>query len=164
MEVGVSRLLTLRGVTATKSSVPFLSSSKRRNKHQDANKLGKHANLSTQSCQTEKKFINETVQTKSHLPAFGNLELFRSKIAVSDVNGDYLYEDVYLRSWDLAKGIIGLLGDNNQGKRICFLCPSGLTHVITSWACWMSGNVAVPLCPGSDQARLEHLMMDSSCS
>ena len=89
---------------------------------------------------------------------------YRNKIAISDVNGDYLYEDVYMRSWDLAKGIIGLLGDNNQGKRICFLCPSGLTHVITSWACWMSGNVAVPLCPSSDKARLEHLVMDSACS
>ena len=92
------------------------------------------------------------------------LSFLRNKIAISDVNGDYLYEDVYMRSWDLAKGIIGLLGDNCQGRRICFLCPSGLTHVITSWACWMSGNVAVPLCPTSDQARLEHLMMDSSCS
>ena len=32
------------------------------------------------------------------------------KVAVSDVYGDFTYEDVYLRSWDLAKGILGLLG------------------------------------------------------
>lgn len=164
MEVGVSRLLTLRGVTATKSSVPFLSSSKRRNKHQDANKLGKHANLSTQSCQTEKKFINETVQTKSYLPAFGNLELFRSKIAVSDVNGDYLYEDVYLRSWDLAQGVIDLLGDSCTGRHVALLCPGGLGHVISVWSCWLSGHVAVPLCPSSDQERLEYQMMKTKCN
>lgn len=88
---------------------------------------------------------------------------FRQRIALSDVNGDYLYEDLYMRSWDLAKGIIGLLGDNTQTRRICFLCPSGLTHVISTWACWMSGHVAVPLCPASDQARLEHLVMDAHC-
>ena len=29
---------------------------------------------------------------------------------MSDVYGDFTYEDVYLRSWDLAKGILGLLG------------------------------------------------------
>ena len=34
----------------------------------------------------------------------------KSKVAVSDVYGDFTYEDVYLRSWDLAKGILGLLG------------------------------------------------------
>ena len=32
------------------------------------------------------------------------------KVAVSDVCGDFTYEDVYLRSWDLAKGILGILG------------------------------------------------------
>jgi len=126
--------------------------------------MGITANLSTQ-CLAEKRDLSmEKYRRPPHLPVYTQIENHRNKIAISDVNGDYLYEDVYMRSWDLAKGIIGLLGDGSQGNRICFLCPSGLTHVITSWACWMSGNVAVPLCPGSDQARLEHLMMDSSCS
>ena len=72
-------------------------------------------------------------------------------MAISDVHGDYYYEDVYLRSWDLAKGIIGtvstptpapttppgLLGHSEPGQRICYLCPTGLTHVITTWACWI---------------------------
>ena len=89
--------------------------------------------------------------------------LFRQRIALSDVNGDYLYEDVYMRSWDLAKGILGLLGDTPHTVRICFLCPSGLTHVISTWACWLAGHVAVPLCPTSEQARLEHLVMDARC-
>jgi malonyl-CoA/methylmalonyl-CoA synthetase len=126
--------------------------------------MGISANLSTQCLQERKDLSMEKYRRAPHLPVYTQIENHRSKIAISDVNGDYLYEDVYMRSWDLAKGIIGLLGDSGQGQRICFLCPSGLTHVITSWACWMSGNVAVPLCPGSDQARLEHLMMDSSCS
>jgi len=126
--------------------------------------MGISANLSTQCLQEKRDLSMEKYRRPPHLPVYTQIENHRSKIAISDVNGDYLYEDVYMRSWDLAKGIIGLLGDSSQGQRICFLCPSGLTHVITSWACWMSGNVAVPLCPGSDQARLEHLMMDSSCS
>ena len=119
------------------------------------------ANLSTASasCLAEPG----AARPATHLPVYTGIEQNRNKIAISDVNGDYLYEDVYMRSWDLAKGILGLLGEQNSGRRICFLCPSGLTHVITSWACWMSGNVAVPLCPSSDQARLEHLVQDSGC-
>lgn len=29
------------------------------------------------------------------------------------------------------------------------------------WATWMTGHVAVPLCPSSDQARVEHVIMDT---
>lgn len=157
---------SLRGLCQPRTSVAFACSGKRRGKHQDSdNPVINHANLSTQTCVHEVKDLNlDQLKRQPHLPVYTNIENHRNKIAISDGNGDYLYEDVYMRSWDLAKGIIGLLGDNNQGQRICFLCPTGLTHVITSWACWMSGNVAVPLCPSSDHARLEHLMMDSTCS
>eukprot|EP00092_Neocalanus_flemingeri_P022261 GFUD01024140.1.p1 GENE.GFUD01024140.1~~GFUD01024140.1.p1 ORF type:complete len:636 (+),score=166.22 GFUD01024140.1:685-2592(+) len=162
-----------RGISKTRSNVASACCGTRRGKHNDSDppgiyhaNLSTHANMSTtQSCLQESKDLTlNQLKRQPHLPVYTQIENHRNKIAISDVNGDYLYEDVYMRSWDLAKGIIGLLGDENQGRRICFLCPNGLTHVMTSWACWMSGNVAVPLCPSSDQARLEHLMLDSSCS
>lgn len=168
MEVGMcTRVLSSswRGISQSRSKAAFSCS--RRSKHNDSDNMGhlhNIANMSTASVQESKDFNVDKFRRQAHLPVYTQIENHRNKVAISDVNGDYLYEDVYMRSWDLAKGIIGLLGDNNQGQRICFLCPSGLTHVITSWACWMSGNVAVPLCPSSDQVRLEHLMMDSSCS
>merc|ERR1719412_721101 len=154
-----------RGGTVSKHKLGLLSSPRpRRHKHENANTNVPVAGLSTQSCLKERSVATElTPARQSHLPVYTNIELYRQRIALSDVNGDYLYEDLYMRSWDLAKGIIGLLGDNTQTRRICFLCPSGLTHVISTWACWMSGNVAVPLCPSSDQARLEHLVQDSGC-
>ena len=82
-------------------------------------------------------------------------------MAVSDVCGDFTYEDVYLRSWDLAKGILGILGQvrdqvhhhdkkepqqenhlqGGSGQRVAFLCPPGVTHVLATWACWLSGQV-----------------------
>jgi len=167
MEVSSSttcRLLarSWRGIPVPRSR-PALSSpvlAKSRGKHHDSCDPAA-ANLSTASasCLAEPG----AARPATHLPVYTGIEQNRNKIAISDVNGDYLYEDVYMRSWDLAKGILGLLGEQNSGRRICFLCPSGLTHVITSWACWMSGNVAVPLCPSSDQARLEHLVQDSGC-
>ena len=80
---------------------------------------------------------------------------------MSDVCGDFTYEDVYLRSWDLAKGILGILGQvrdkvhhhnkkepqqenhlqGGSGQRVAFLCPPGVTHVLATWACWLSGQV-----------------------
>ena len=35
--------------------------------------------------------------------------LCRHKVAISDLSADYLYEDVYLRSWDLARAIAEVL-------------------------------------------------------
>jgi len=164
MEIGFcTRFLTLRGVTSNKINVP-INSSKKRYKPQDAHRIGKLSslsNLSTQSCQPKNKILEENRPRKTHVPAFKNVELFRNKIAVSDGNGDYLYEDVYLRSWDLAKGIIDLFGDSSPSRRICLLCPPDLTHVIATWSCWMSGHVAVPLCSSSHQDRLEHILMES---
>jgi len=103
MEVSLAtRLFAVRGVT---SAIPIVSSPKKRGKHQDANKLGKAASLSTQSCQPEKKSAQENGQRKLQFPAFANVELHRHKVAISDLSADYLYEDVYLRSWDLARAI-----------------------------------------------------------
>ena len=86
----------------------------------------------------------------------------RNKVAMSTSVGDYLYEDVYMRSWDLAKGINDMLGEGPR-KRICLLCPGDVTHVISMWSCWMTGHVAVPLCPSRSQERLETIIQDSNC-
>ena len=88
---------------------------------------------------------------------------FRHKIALSNLHGDYLYEDVYMRSWDLAKGIVDVLGQDSPQKKICFLCPEDVTHVIAMWSCWLTGHVAVPLCPSRSSQRLEHVILDSKC-
>ena len=33
-----------------------------------------------------------------------------------------------------------------KGKRVAFLAPPSAAYVITQWAIWRSGGVAVPLC------------------
>jgi len=86
--------------------------------------------------------------------------LCRHKVAISDLSADYLYEDVYLRSWDLARAIADT--KPAPGARVALLCGGGLSHVVGVWACWLAGHAAVPLCPGGGEARLEHLVMDSA--
>jgi len=137
--------------TETRSRAFFVSSS---------------TNGQTQNSMQEQSSDNNSNQEiiAPHTPVFARIEDFRHKVAVSDQHGDYLFEDVYRRSWDLAKGILGLQGENNQNQRICFLCPNGITHVITSWACWMSGNTAVPLCTQHNQDKLKYVIQDSNCN
>lgn len=166
MEISLcTRLFSTRvGINTSKlGSVPLALSPKRCQKHNDADNFTKLATLSTQSCLPEKNpaLIQENGQNKLLFPAFANVERHRHKIAISDANGDYLYEDLYLRSWELAQGIKDLIGNDVTSARVCLFCPGTLSHVMGVWATWMAGHVAVPLCPSSDQARVEHVIMDT---
>jgi len=118
---------------------------------------------------TNKKNIQTEVTQRSckPFPGFVGLEAHRQKIAITDQTGDYLYEDIYMRSWDLAKGLLGLLKarDDSEQDKVCVMCDSGLSHVITTWACWMIGYVVVPLPSNPTNAntlnKLEHIIRDS---
>jgi acyl-CoA synthetase (AMP-forming)/AMP-acid ligase II len=50
----------------------------------------------------------------------------------------------------LRKQILELLGLTATGdleeRRIAFLVPNGYDYVVTQWATWAAGGVAVPLC------------------
>merc|ERR1711971_783222 len=89
-----------------------------RGKHQGTEhpSLAQQSGLSTQSCQKTSTNDSKAWSGRGGIhPVFTNIEQHRAKVAVSDVYGDFTYEGVYLRSWDLAKGILGLLG------QVCFI-------------------------------------------
>jgi malonyl-CoA/methylmalonyl-CoA synthetase len=114
--------------------------------------------------QQAKLSIPYKVKQQFHEPVFRISEDVRANVAVSDRDGEYLYEDVYQRSFDLALGIQGILGPETVHKNICFFCPNGVSYVLTLWACWMSGNVAVPLAKTLNEDSLEFQIQDSGCS
>jgi len=123
-----------RGGSVSKHKLGLVSSP-RRHKHEKANNNVSVAGISTQSCLKERSVATDLTPARpSHLPVYTNIELYRQRIALSDVNGDYLYEDLYMRSWDLAKGIIGLLGDNTQTRtRVYKLDQEGL-FPLSQWS------------------------------
>ena len=41
------------------------------------------------------------------------------------------------------------------------MSDNGISHVITTWACWMTGNVVIPLPVNASKERLEFLIRDS---
>jgi len=110
------------------------------------------------------KISNIKNPSNGSLPGFVGLEPFREKIAITHQDKDYLYEDLYMGSWELAKGILGMLDSDQMNQKICILCDTGLSHIITTWACWMTGNTAVPLPVGESKQKLELLIRDSGAS
>ena len=51
-----------------------------------------------------------------------------------------------------------------DGARIAFLMAPGFEYVVTQWAVWRAGGIAVPLCPDHPERELEYVIDDADCA
>ena len=56
------------------------------------------------------------------------LYVYRNRVAILEQGSEYLYEDIYMRSWDLAKGLLGTWGDS--GHNSCDWCSGFLGRIV----------------------------------
>ncbi|KFM63490.1 Acyl-CoA synthetase family member 3, mitochondrial, partial [Stegodyphus mimosarum] len=86
---------------------------------------------------------------------------FPNNTAVIDDFGSFKYKDILYASFLLAKKIKSVIPDSECCERISFLCLSDATYVSVLLACWLTGNVAVPLNANYPSALLEYFVKDS---
>ena len=94
--------------------------------------------------------------------------LHAARVALRDpTHGDLTYSDLLHRAQAFAGEMLDLLvGDASgkqslDGKPVAFLCEPGHSFVITKWAIWWAGGVAVPLCTSHPLPEMEHVVVDS---
>lgn len=105
---------------------------------------------------------------------FLRAEQFRERTAVVSQHGRYSYEDLLHYSAALANEFNGIakrlkIEPNNDkdsmfplaGERIAYLCENDMSYVVTQWAIWMCGAVAVPLCKSHPASELSYFTEDS---
>ncbi|XP_062557208.1 malonate--CoA ligase ACSF3, mitochondrial [Armigeres subalbatus] len=97
------------------------------------------------------------------VPPFKRALLYGEKSAVRDHTGDYSFIQIYEAVKRLALQISNCCGSASQ-SRVAFICPNNATYVISQWACWFSGQIAVPLNPKYPQDLLEYYIKDSDAS
>ena len=51
-----------------------------------------------------------------------------------------------------------------DGARVGFLMEPGFEYVVTQWAVWRAGGIAVPLCPDHPARELEYVIDDADCA
>ena len=51
-----------------------------------------------------------------------------------------------------------------DGARVGFLMEPGFEHVVTQWAIWRAGGIAVPLCPDHPAREIEYVIDDADCA
>ncbi|KAL3280194.1 hypothetical protein HHI36_017694 [Cryptolaemus montrouzieri] len=94
------------------------------------------------------------------VPCFKQAEYFMNKVALRDAAGTYSYANIYLSARELAEEITQkMMGRTNE--RILFMCPNNVNYVISLWAIWMSGQIAVPLSPLHPQNLLLYYINDA---
>lgn len=67
-------------------------------------------------------------------------------------------------SGHLAWLIQNILGEDAVQQRIAFLCPNDVSYIISQWATWMAGHIAVPLYPRHPPPELEYFVRDSEAA
>ncbi|XP_058830930.1 malonate--CoA ligase ACSF3, mitochondrial [Topomyia yanbarensis] len=97
------------------------------------------------------------------VPPFKRALLYGEKSAIRDQTGDYSFIQIYEAVKRLALQISNCCGSASQ-SRVAFICPNNVTYVISQWACWFSGQIAVPLNPNYPQDLLEYYIKDSDAS
>ncbi|XP_050295892.1 malonate--CoA ligase ACSF3, mitochondrial-like isoform X2 [Anthonomus grandis grandis] len=94
-------------------------------------------------------------------PVFRNAKLFPDRVAVRDKIAAYTYGNVFMSAYQLSKEITNLL-DCKSHEKVLFLCPNDVQYVITLWAIWMSGQLAVPVSPLHPKGLLLYYTNDCS--
>lgn len=107
--------------------------------------------------------FEEEVQRNLVVPPFKRALLHGQKSAIRDQSGDYSFIQLYEVVKKLAIQISNICGSASQ-SRVAFICPNDATYVISQWACWFSGQIAVPLNPKYPQNLLEYYIKDCDAS
>lgn len=118
--------------------------------------IGSHVNNDTP------QMNNDT--SLSHVPVYHKVVKHLKNIAITDSDGDFIYEDVFRRSCRLGKEIVAALKGAKIDQKICVMCPNGLSLVVAQWATWMTGNIFVPLSKNHSISALEYFVKDCKAS
>ncbi|XP_013380297.1 acyl-CoA synthetase family member 3, mitochondrial [Lingula anatina] len=90
---------------------------------------------------------------------------YEDRTAIQDVHGEHTYLNLYNRSLALQSKILKTTSNRSlKEARVAFLCPNDISYVVTLYAIWLSGGVAVPLSKTHPAPELEYFIQDSESS
>ncbi|MGA2421569.1 MAG: AMP-binding protein, partial [Candidatus Acidiferrum sp.] len=99
----------------------------------------------------------------SCLPLIQRAEQYGDRIAITDAQGSYTYQDLLAASARVATALLAGRADLNE-ERVTFLLSPGFPWVATQWGIWRAGGIAVPLPLNSAKPELEYFIGDTKTS
>ncbi len=88
-----------------------------------------------------------------------------ARMAVLADGAAHTYDDLAARSRLRAlQLLVEAAVPDLDGARVGFLMEPGFEYVVTQWALWRAGGIAVPLCPDHPARELEYVIDDADCA
>ncbi|MGH7502763.1 MAG: acyl-CoA synthetase [Longimicrobiales bacterium] len=90
-------------------------------------------------------------------------ELFARRPAIAAGARTLRYDELAARSQAVAQALLGRRADLD-GERVAFLVQPGIDWVVTQWAIWRAGGMAVPLATMHPPPELAYVIEDSDAA
>lgn len=108
----------------------------------------------------QKHFDND-IKSGDCVPIFKRALLHGNKIAIKDNTGEYSYRQILDGARKLSKELSAYNSDATNDTKVAFLCSNSAVYSIIQWACWISGQTAVPLSSRHPAELLKYYVNDS---
>lgn len=86
------------------------------------------------------------------------------RVAVLADGASRTYGEIDAQSRRLAQHLLAGAAADLDGARVGFLMEPGFEYVVTQWAIWRAGGIAVPLCPDHPAREIEYVIDDADCA
>ncbi|MFO0578307.1 MAG: acyl-CoA synthetase [Polyangia bacterium] len=99
----------------------------------------------------------------TELPFIASARRHADRTAIVAAEGTFTYQQLLDTTDAAARRLLAARPDLGEG-RVAFLVPPGWHHVVTQWAVWRAGGVAVPLALMHPPPELDYVIGDSGAS
>ena len=99
----------------------------------------------------------------TELPFIASARRHADRTAIVAAEGTFTYQQLLDATDAAARRLLAARPDLGEG-RVAFLVPPGWHHVVTQWAIWRAGGVAVPLALMHPPPELDYVIGDSGAS
>ncbi|HKP59636.1 MAG TPA: acyl-CoA synthetase [Polyangiales bacterium] len=100
------------------------------------------------------------MSTQDTIPLIARAHEYSNRTAIVAADGQATFAELLELSERAARVLLNGRSDL-QGDRVAFLISPSLRHVVTQWAIFRAGGVAVPLCVSHPAPELAHVLDDS---
>lgn len=121
-------------------------------------------NLNVRSLSSNISQLIQTFDTQAkngHItPIHQRSLLYGNHIAIKDNIGEYRYIELYAGAKKFAQQLSNVCHGFGTNKKIAFLCTNSAVYILIQWACWIAGQIAVPLNPHHPNDLLKYFLSD----
>ena len=95
------------------------------------------------------------------IPVIEQAKKYSDRIAIYSYGKPYTYQQLLHSSQAFASILLNQQKDLKE-ERVVFMVKAGFNYVLTQWAIWLAGGIAVPVLPTAPYETLQYVLNDTN--